>query len=127
MKKRYIRGPYKRGALYRKLRSDGEHAYLEYDVVRLHGIGACERRSAGEQLKHEHAEGPVVGADVVPLVQDHLGRHVLRGAAESPRFATHLKFGVHGISTWAISKIDILSEMIITCSFFANPKSTSFT
>ena len=74
-----------------KLSSDENHSYLEYDVVRLHGISACEGRRAGEQLEHEHAEGPVVGADVVPLVQDHLGRHVLGGAAESPRLATHLQ------------------------------------
>ena len=68
-----------------------KHHYLEYDVVRLHGVCACEGRRAGEQLEHEHAEGPVVGADVVPLVQDDLGGHVLGGPAEGPRLATHLK------------------------------------
>ena len=69
---------------------NGEIYYLEDDVVRLHGIGAGEGRRACEQLEHEDAEGPVVGADVVALVQDHLGCHILRGAAESPCFAADL-------------------------------------
>ena len=67
------------------------NSYLEDDVVRLHGISAGEGRRAGEQLEHEHAEGPVVGADVVPLVQDDLRGHVLGGPAEGPRLAPHLQ------------------------------------
>jgi hypothetical protein len=44
-----------------------------------------------EQFKHEYSERPVVGADVVALVQDDFGRHVLGRAAERPRLATDLQ------------------------------------
>ena len=69
---------------------DGVNA-LEDDVVGLHGVGAGEGRGPGQQLEHEDAEAPVVSRDVVALVEDNLGRHVLGGPAEGPRLATHLK------------------------------------
>lgn len=58
---------------------------FQYDVVRLHRIGTGEGRRACQQLEHEDAQGPVIGADVVALVQDHLGRHVFGRAAKGPR------------------------------------------
>ena len=64
---------------------------LEDDVVGLHGVSSGEGRSASQELEHEDPEGPVVGRDVVPLVEDHLGRHVLGGAAEGPGLAPDLK------------------------------------
>ena len=68
---------------------DGVNA-LEDDVVGLHGVGAGEGRGAGQQLEHEDAEAPVVSRDVVPLVEDHLGRHVLGGPAEGPGLPANL-------------------------------------
>ena len=59
--------------------------YLEDNVVGLHRVGRGEGRGASQQLKHQDAHGPVVGGVVVALVQDDLGRHVLRRAAERPR------------------------------------------
>ena len=64
---------------------------LEDDVVGLHGVGPGEGWSSSQELEHEDPEGPVVGRDVVPLVEDHLGRHVLGGAAEGPCLASNLK------------------------------------
>ena len=69
---------------------DGVDA-LEDDVVGLHGVGAGEGRGARQQLEHEDAERPVVGADVVALVQDDLRSHVLWRPAEGPRLAPHLE------------------------------------
>ena len=69
---------------------DGVNA-LEDDVVGLHGVGAGEGRGPGQQLEHEDAEAPVVSRDVVALVEDNLGRHVLGGAAEGPGLAPDLK------------------------------------
>ena len=51
------------------------------------------RTVTGEEFKHEDSEGPVVGADVVTLVQDDLGGNVLGGAAESPSLSANLKSG----------------------------------
>jgi hypothetical protein len=68
---------------------------LEDDVVGLHGVGAGEGRRAGEQLEHEDTEGPVVGGDVVPLVEDHLRGHVLGRAAEGPRLPPNLDRECH--------------------------------
>ena len=62
-------------------------AHLEDDVVGLHGVRSSEGRAAGQQLEHEDAHGPVVSGVVVALVEDDLGRHVLRSAAEGPRLA----------------------------------------
>lgn len=68
---------------------DGVDA-LQDDVVRLHRVGAGERWGAREELEHEHTQRPVVGADVMALVEDHFGRHVLGRAAKSPRLPTGL-------------------------------------
>ena len=46
---------------------DGVDA-LQDDVVGLHRVCAGEWRRAGQQLEHEHAQGPVIGRDVVTLV-----------------------------------------------------------
>ena len=51
------------------------------------------RTVTGEEFKHEDSEGPVVGADVVTLVQDDLGGNVLGGAAESPSLSANLISG----------------------------------
>ena len=72
---------------------------LEDDVVRLHGVGSGEGRSAGEELKHEDAQGPIVGADVVAFVENHLGSDVLGGAAKGPRLAA-------GLQLFGESKVD---------------------
>ena len=45
---------------------------------------------AGEELVHEDAEGPEVDGPVVALVEDDLGRHVLRRAAEGPGLGARL-------------------------------------
>ena len=45
-----------------------------------------------EKLKHEYSEGPVVGADIVALVQDDLGSDVFGSATEGPGFAADLQF-----------------------------------
>lgn len=54
---------------------DGVDA-LQNDVVRPHRIRASERRSSGQQFKHEDTQGPVVRTDVVASVQDHLRGNV---------------------------------------------------
>ncbi len=64
---------------------------LKNDVVGLHRIGPGERRGAGQQLEHEHAERPIVRADVVTFIKDHFRRNILRGSAESPGFASGLE------------------------------------
>ena len=43
-----------------------------------------------EELKHQDSEGPVVSADVVALVEDHLRGDVLGGAAEGPGLTADL-------------------------------------
>ena len=63
---------------------------LEDDIVGLHGVGAGEGRRAGEQLEHEDPERPVVGRDVVALVEDDLRGDVLGGAAERPGLPANL-------------------------------------
>ena len=63
---------------------------LEDDVVCLHGVGAGERWGTGEELKHEDAEGPVVGRDVMALVEDHFRGNVFRSSAESPGLPSNL-------------------------------------
>ena len=72
---------------------DGVNALQNY-IVSLHGVSASEGRGPSEQLEHQDSEGPVVGRDVVALVEDHLGRHVLRGPAERPGFPSNLKLGL---------------------------------
>ena len=42
---------------------------------------------ASEQLEHEDAQRPVVGRDVVSLVEDDLRRHVLGRPAKRPRLS----------------------------------------
>jgi hypothetical protein len=61
---------------------------LQDDVVRLHGVGSRERGCPCQQLEHQHAQRPVVGADVMALVQDHFRGDVFGGAAERPRLST---------------------------------------
>ena len=70
---------------------DGVNA-LQNDVVSLHGVGAGEGRSPGQQLEHEDPEGPVVGGDVMALIEDDLGGDVLRSSTECPRLSSHLEY-----------------------------------
>ena len=53
-------------------------------------LGGSGGQLTSEELEHEDSERPVVGADVVALVQDDLGGDVLRGAAEGPGLAPDL-------------------------------------
>ena len=54
-------------------------------VHRLLPVLALERQLTGQHLVHQDAEAPPVGAEAVPLPVDHLGGHVLDGAAERVR------------------------------------------
>lgn len=45
-----------------------------------------------QQLKHEHAQRPVIGANVMATIQYHLGSNILGCATECPRFASRLQF-----------------------------------
>lgn len=65
-----------------------------------------------EQLKHEYAEGPVIGADVVSLVEDDLGSNVLGSSAESPRLPANLEL-------LGKAKVDL---EINNCYKFDNPQ-----
>jgi hypothetical protein len=47
-----------------------------------HHIDMCEGRRAGEQLVDEHSEGPQVHGLIVARALHHLGRQILRGAAQ---------------------------------------------
>lgn len=117
---------------------DGVNA-LEDDVVRLHGIQAGEGGRSRQQLEHENAQRPVVGANVVPFVQNHFGGHVFGSAAKRPRFPA-------GLSTSQLKVTDRVqvpkpkksqkkkSQNVKnkkswwrTCNFLAKPKSTSLT
>lgn len=49
------------------------------------------KRFTCEELEHEDSEGPVIGADVVTAIQNHLRSHVLGSAAEGPRLASLLE------------------------------------
>lgn len=49
---------------------------LQDDVVSAHWVRASEGRGARQQLEHEHAQGPVVGTDVVATVEDYLRGNV---------------------------------------------------
>lgn len=49
---------------------DGVDA-LQDNVVSPHRIRTSKRRSTRQQFEHEHAQGPVVCADVVATVQNH--------------------------------------------------------
>ena len=44
-----------------------------------------------EELEHEDPEGPVVGGDVMALVEDDFGSHVLWSATECPRLSSNLE------------------------------------
>jgi len=57
-----------------------------------------------EQFKHEHTERPVVGADIVASVKDHLRSHVFGSTTESPRLASLLQ-EQPATSHTAVSKI----------------------
>ena len=63
---------------------------LEDDVVRLHGIQSSEGRRSRQQFKHENAQRPVVGANVVPFIQNHFRGNVFGSAAKRPRFPSGL-------------------------------------
>ena len=68
---------------------DGVNA-LEDDVVRLHGIQSGEGRRSRQQFEHENAQRPVVGANVVPFVQNHFRGNVFGSAAKRPRLTSGL-------------------------------------
>ena len=63
---------------------------LEDDVVSFHGVGASEGWGAGQKFKHENPERPVVGRNIVALVQNHFWRYILGCPAECPSFPTNL-------------------------------------
>ena len=58
---------------------------------------------SGEELVHEDAHGPVVDGPVVPLVEDDLRSHVLRGPAEGPRLTTR----IHVLWETEIHQLDV--------------------
>ena len=70
------------------------HEPLEERVLRLAPGRAldCEGRLALEQLEQQRAEAPDVRLVVVPFLQHHLRREVLRRPAD--RLATHLRLEV---------------------------------
>ena len=83
---------------------DGVNA-LEDDVVRLHGIQSGEGRRSRQQFEHENAQRPVVGANVVPFVQNHFRGNVFGSAAKCPRLTRHAQqFGE--------TEIDLISSNI---------------
>jgi len=61
-------------------------------MIEIIGARTCE------ELKHENTKRPVVGADVVTPVQDHLGGDVFRGATEGPSLATMLEVHKRSLS-----------------------------
>ena len=110
---------------------DGVNA-LENDVVRLHGVGTGEGRRARQQFEHEHAQRPVVGADVVAFVQNDFRGYVFGSAAKRPRFPSglHKPKEIIRRSARSVKPSPIAihsSDANRTCNFLANPKSTNFT
>lgn len=63
---------------------------LENHVHRRLAVVRGKGQIAREHLVHENAKRPPVGALVMPLTVDHLGRHVLHRAAERVRLAVGL-------------------------------------
>ena len=69
---------------------DGVNALQNY-IVSLHGVSASEGRGSSQQLEHQDSEGPIVGGDVVTLIEDDLGCDVLGSPTECPGLPSHLK------------------------------------
>mmetsp|Transcript_16568 Transcript_16568/g.55739 ORF Transcript_16568/g.55739 Transcript_16568/m.55739 type:complete len:276 (+) Transcript_16568:327-1154(+) len=56
----------------------------QHQGVHLDGLVGAKGWEAGQQLVQEHAEGPPVDGEAVAAARDHLGRGVLRRAAQRP-------------------------------------------
>mmetsp|Transcript_21007 Transcript_21007/g.63140 ORF Transcript_21007/g.63140 Transcript_21007/m.63140 type:complete len:390 (-) Transcript_21007:239-1408(-) len=56
----------------------------QHQGVHLDGLVGAKGREAGQQLVQEHAEGPPIDGEAVAAARDHLGRGVLRRAAQRP-------------------------------------------
>lgn len=53
---------------------------------------SISHKPASEELKHQDAQGPEVGRDVVALVEDDFRGHVLRRPTERPRLPAQTNF-----------------------------------
>lgn len=84
------------------------------NIVRSHGIRARKWRAAGQQLKHQNAQRPIVGRMVVPLAENDLRRNVFRRAAECPRLTANSN--ALGETEIALQKVHSNEEFISVSS-----------
>lgn len=88
---------------------------------------SISHKPASEELKHQDAQGPEVGRDVVALVEDDFRGHVLRRPTERPRLPAQTNFfGETKINLLENNKISIQNMFHETMYLWITAKKSSF-